>query len=61
MRTIKIEITEDGEVVIEAVGFAGKSCKAATEAFEKALGLATSTIKKPEFYQTAQTQQKVGG
>lgn len=56
----QIEITchGDGSITVEAVGFKGKGCKQATEAFEKALGEVKTDTKKSEFYLTEQTKLK---
>ena len=61
MKQIIINVSATGEVTIEAVGFKGSSCDKATEAFEKALGAAKSKTKKPEYYASARTQQRIGG
>jgi len=57
MRSIEITFTPLGEVTIEAIGFKGKACEAATKAIEQALGAVTTRKAKPELYQ-ATTQQK---
>ena len=57
MKQIIIEVSPEGELKIEAVGFKGAACVKATEAFEKALGVVKSKTKKPEYYsQTTNTQ-----
>ena len=61
MKTITIEINNDGEVVIETLGFKGEACAKATEAIEKALGVPSSRKKKPEYYDQSSNTQKVGG
>jgi len=62
MKQIIIEVTPEGEVKIEAVGFKGHACEAATKAIEEARGVVSSRMRKPEFQQSALTagQQKVG-
>lgn len=58
MKTITVEVKEDGSIKIEAAGFTGNACTKATEAIEKALGVASGPRKhKPEFYQQQQTGQ----
>jgi hypothetical protein len=57
-RTIEITVSPTGEIHIEAVGFVGSSCKAATQALEKALGTVERTRTKPEFRQ--KNLQKLG-
>jgi len=54
-RTIEVIVTPTGEVTVEAVGFQGKACKQATEAIEKALGLAATPKLKPEYHQQTTT------
>lgn len=61
MRSIQITVSKDGEVIIEAIGYRGNSCAKATEAMERALGLAKKKQLKPEFHMQTETQQKVGG
>lgn len=57
-KRIIVTVTQDGQTVIEAVGFKGKSCTKATEALERALGTVKKRRPKPEFYQTNENQQK---
>lgn len=60
MKTITVEVKEDGSVKIEAAGFTGSACEKATEAIEKALGTPSGPrTKKPEYYQGAATQARV--
>jgi hypothetical protein len=61
MKSIIIEINNDGEVVIETLGFKGEACAKATEAIEKALGVPSSRKKKPEYTASTTAHQKVGG
>jgi hypothetical protein len=45
-------IIADGKVTLEASGFTGPACEAATKAFEQALGgEVTSKTRKPEYHQ----------
>ena len=56
-------IIGDGKVTIEANGFTGAACEAATKAFEQALGgEITGKKRKPEFNQVAHqtTSAKTG-
>ena len=50
MKQIKITIEENGDTVVEAIGFKGKSCQDATKQIEQALGSVQKSTKKPEFY-----------
>lgn len=56
MREIVITFEEDGSAAkIEAVGFKGKGCHAATKPYEQVLLVgAVEDVKKPEHYQTEQ-------
>jgi hypothetical protein len=62
MKQIIIEVGPEGEVKIEAVGFKGHVCEAATKAIEEALGVVASRKRKPEFQQSVVTagRQKLG-
>ena len=60
MKSIVVNVSDTGEVKIEAIGFKGASCEKATAAIEKALGVVKSKTKKPDFYQDNQQQAKVG-
>ena len=40
-RTIEIIVQPDGQIAIEAMGFAGPDCEKATAFLEQALGVAT--------------------
>ena len=51
MKAIEITVSPEGEVTVEAMGFKGKGCRAATEAIEKALGVTGKRQHKPEFTQ----------
>jgi len=55
--------TATGEVSIEAIGFKGGACTAATEALERALGTVKDRRKKPEFNAsgTVAPKQQIGG
>lgn len=62
-RRMEIVIDAEGKVRIDAIGFAGTSCKDATKVIEQALGAVESSQNKPELYQTAGVgqQQRIGG
>jgi len=62
MKTVIIDIDPDGGIKVEAHGFKGPGCEAATKAFEQALGTPGRRTKKAEWFQTvSQTaQQKIG-
>lgn len=49
-REIEVLVDEDGTVSIEALGYEGSSCEAATEYLERALGQVKTRQRKPEYY-----------
>ena len=52
MKSIKVVVTPEGEIIIEAIGFKGRGCENATAALEKALGVKTGGKKiMPDYYQ----------
>jgi len=51
MKIITIIIDAQGHSTIEAKGHSGRSCVAATEAWERALGQVKHRQFKPEYYQ----------
>jgi hypothetical protein len=59
MKQIIVEVTEDGTVKIEAMGFTGAACEKATAEIEKALGVPGKRTKKPEYFQGANQAQRV--
>ena len=63
-RRIHVRITPAGDITVEAEGFRGKGCEAATKAIEDALGKAGTRTRKPEYWkqtQTGKNQQRLGG
>ncbi len=63
-RKIHVRVTPAGEITVEAEGFQGKGCEAATKAIEEALGRAGNRTRKPEFWRqenSRKNQQKLGG
>mgnify|MGYP001007089750 FL=1 len=63
-RRIHVRVTPDGAISVEAEGFRGKGCEAATKAIEDALGKTKARTRKPEFWRQAnsqQNQQPLGG
>jgi hypothetical protein len=55
MKIIEITVSPTGQTKIETKGFQGASCRQASEALERALGVKVSDQPTSEFY-TAQTQ-----
>jgi hypothetical protein len=63
-RKILVRITPAGVITVEADGFRGKGCEAATKAIEEALGKPGTRTRKPEYWrltQTTKNQQRLGG
>ena len=62
-RRILVRVSESGDIQVEAKGFQGKGCEAATQAIEQALGRSTGRKLKPERRQggAAIQQQQLGG
>jgi hypothetical protein len=46
---IYVRIHPTGEISVEAEGFRGNGCEAATKAIEEALGKPVSRTRKPEY------------
>ena len=59
MRTIEVIVNAKGETTIQTRGFAGSSCREASDFIERALGQRTAEQLTAEFYQshTARQQQ----
>lgn len=49
MKSIIVSVTPTGEVTVEADGFKGKGCEAATKAIQEALGKTKTDVKKKEY------------
>ena len=63
-RRILVRVAPDGALTVEADGFQGKGCEAATKAIEEALGKRTGRTLKPEHRHggvSVQQQQQLGG
>jgi hypothetical protein len=58
MKTVIVEVTPEGEVKVEAVGFKGQGCEKATKAIEEAMGISGKRIKKPEYDAKEVTTQR---
>ena len=56
-RAIEIIITPDGQSHVETKGFTGSDCRTASRFLEQALGQQVDELLKPEFHQSASTQQ----
>lgn len=55
MRSIKLTFDENGNTEVEGFGFKGKACEEKMKQFIDALGTATSSKKKPEYFQEDKT------
>jgi hypothetical protein len=62
-RQIHVKVSPSGEITVEAHGFQGKGCEAATQAIEEALGKPRERTRKPDFWRQSQShrnQQQLG-
>ncbi|RYD72721.1 MAG: DUF2997 domain-containing protein [Verrucomicrobiaceae bacterium] len=62
-RRIHVRVSPAGDLTVEAEGFKGKGCEAATKAIEEALGKPRTRTRKPEFWRhftRHQNQQQLG-
>jgi hypothetical protein len=62
-RKIHVRITPAGEITVEAEGYKGNGCEAATKAIEEALGKSGCRTRKPDFWRqenSRKNQQKLG-
>lgn len=63
-RRILVKVSPVGEITVEAEGFQGKGCEAATKAIEDALGKPGQRTRKPDFWRQSHShlnQQQLGG
>ena len=62
-RRIHVRVSPIGDIQVEAEGFNGSGCEAATKAIEAALGSELKRVRKPHYYrqpQRHQSQQQLG-
>ena len=62
-RKIHVRVSSVGEITVEAEGFQGKGCEAATKAIEEAHGKTKQRTRKPDFWRQSnrhQNQQQLG-
>ncbi|MEQ8786546.1 MAG: DUF2997 domain-containing protein [Pirellulaceae bacterium] len=57
-KQIVVNISVEGDAVVEAQGIVGSGCKDLTRDIERALGVVKSDERKPEFYRSAPQQQQ---
>lgn len=55
-RKIHVRVSPFGEITVEADGFQGKGCEAATAAIEEALGKTRQRTRKPDFWRQSNRQ-----
>ena len=63
-RRIHVRVSPIGDITVEAAGFQGNGCEAATKAIEDALGKRREHTRKPDYWrqsQGQQNQQQLGG
>ena len=56
-RKIHVRVSPFGEITVEAEGFQGKGCEAATKAIEDALGKPRERTRNPDFWRQSQRHQ----
>ena len=56
-RKIHVRVSPNGDITVEAEGFQGKGCEAATKAIEEALGKTRERTRKPDFWRQTNRQQ----
>jgi hypothetical protein len=62
-RRIHVRVSPTGDITVEAAGFQGNGCEAATKAIEDALGNPRERTRKPEFWRQSNrnnNQQQLG-
>ncbi len=56
-RRIIVKVSPIGDISVEAEGFQGNGCEAATKAIEEALGKTTNRVRKPDFWRQSLRQE----
>ena len=56
-RRIIVRVSPTGDITVEADGFQGKGCEAATKAIEEALGKPKERTRKADYWRQAQRRQ----
>ncbi|MDA0766466.1 MAG: DUF2997 domain-containing protein [Verrucomicrobia bacterium] len=62
-RRIHVRVSPNGEITVEADGFQGQGCEAATKAIEEALGKPRERTRKPDYWRRSnrsRNQQQLG-
>ena len=63
-RQIRVNVSPTGDVSVEAYGFKGSGCEAATQAIEEALGSKVVRRRKSDYWSQSlsnRNQQTLGG
>ena len=63
-RRIHVRVSPNGELSVEAEGFQGSGCEAATQAIEQALGSVRERTRKPDWWRQSRqnrNHQQLGG
>ncbi len=58
-RRIIVRVSPIGDISVEADGFHGTGCEAATKAIEEALGKPKERVRKPEYRQQPQIRVNI--
>jgi hypothetical protein len=56
---IEVTVSPSGETTVQTKGFAGSSCRDASKAIERALGIVESDTPTAEMHQTTSTPQNI--
>ena len=62
-RRIHVRVSPIGDITVEADGFHGSGCEAATKAIEEALGKVRERSRKPDYWRQSnrhQNRQQLG-
>ena len=62
-RRIHVRVSPTGDLAVEAEGFQGSGCEAATKAIEQALGTVRERTRKPDWWRQSRdlrNQQHLG-
>jgi hypothetical protein len=59
-KRIHVQVSPEGEITVEAHGFYGRGCEAATAAIEAALGSPGKRTRKPVFWRRERQQNTRG-
>ena len=59
MKTIEVIVSPTGEAVVQTKGFTGATCRDASKAMERALGIVQTDTPTAELYEPQSVQEKL--